>query len=147
MFLLRAYHHEVMGGECGGRGVGGAQLLPCSDCPTDSFVAPVHVDADDGGAAAAVNERMPSFPPALLPKPHPTDPTRVLVPYCMRYERSGPNRTVAVREGGEELVCVCNACNNALAGASVPPWFPVLFSLPAVATLPHPLLLACLACL
>ncbi len=59
---------------------------------------------------------MPSFSAARQCRPDPDDPTRMLVPYCLRYEKSGPNRTVFVQENGEELVCVCNRCCNALAG-------------------------------
>ncbi len=59
---------------------------------------------------------LPRFAPALKCRDDPADPARVLVPYCMRYETGGPNQTVFVQEDGEELVCICNVCNNALAG-------------------------------
>ncbi len=62
---------------------------------------------------------MPRYPAALQCKDDPQDPTRILVPYCMRYESSGPNRTVFKQDNGEELVCVCNRCSNALAGEIV----------------------------
>ena len=41
------------------------------------------------------------------------------VPYCMRYETEGPNRTVFQQEGGQdavELVVVCTKCHDALTG-------------------------------
>ncbi len=77
-------------------------------------------ESEDGDAAAAnVDSWMPRYPAALQCKDDPQDPTRILVPYCMRYETSGPNRTVFKQDNGEELVCVCNRCYNALAGEIV----------------------------
>ncbi len=77
--------------------------------PLLSFL--VHADPEED-----VSSWMPSFPAARQCRPDPDDPSRMLVPYCLRYEKSGPNRTVFVKENGEELVCVCNRCCNALAG-------------------------------
>ncbi len=74
-------------------------------------VTGVHADEGDDDASW-----LPRYLPARQCRPDPNDPARVLVPYCMRYETSGPNRTVFGQEDGDELVCICNVCNNALAG-------------------------------
>ncbi len=71
----------------------------------------MHAEDEDNDA-----EWMPRYLPARQCRDDPSDPARVFVPYCMRYETSGPNRTVFGQEDGEELVCICNVCNNALAG-------------------------------
>ncbi len=52
----------------------------------------------DDGAAADVDSWMPRYPAALQCKDDPQDPTRILVPYCMRYESSGPNQAQRLRD-------------------------------------------------
>ncbi len=74
-------------------------------------VAGMHAKEDEDNAAW-----LPRYLPARQCRDDPNDPARVFVPYCMRYETSGSNRTVFGQEDGEELVCICNVCNNALAG-------------------------------
>ena len=62
------------------------------------------------------------YPPRedRLPRQCPDDPATMLVAYCLRYETTGPNRTVDVCPDLQiERLCVCTDCAKALAGERV----------------------------
>ena len=63
------------------------------------------------------------FPPRpnRQPRPCADDPSMMDIPYCIRWEVDGLNRTVLVGAAGEEKLCVCHDCMKALTG-KIPKW-------------------------